>query len=175
MWTGDAQRALSERGPEGAPGLGAREVVLSLLGAFPDRPVFNRIVLMKEAFLFEKELARDIGLNVANLGFVPYRYGPYSRDVDDAIRELERTGILQVDRVAAGQKEVIRLSPKGRDIAMEVLDGLDEGQTVRLRRKRKAWDQLGYQGLLERVYEEYPSYKTRSEIADRVKPRRRWV
>jgi hypothetical protein len=150
-------------------------VVLSILGAFPSRPVYTRIVLMKESFLFEKELARDVGIRVSNLRFVPYRYGPYSRDVDDAIRELERSGLIHVERVAGGQKEVIGLTQEGRELARERIEMLDDGQLQRLRRKRKAWDQLGYAGLLEKIYEEYPSYKTRSEIADRVRPRRRWV
>ena len=171
----DGERALSERGPEDEPVLGPRNVVLTLLGAQPKRPIYNRIVLMKEAFLFEKELAREIDVSVSNLEFVPYKYGPYSRDVDDAIRDLEREGSIRIDRVSAGQKEIIMLTEKGMDEARFILDGFNEEQYERLRSKRKAWDQLGYQGLLEKVYEEYPSYKTKSEIADRIRPRRRWT
>jgi len=171
----DGERALSERGPEGVPVLDARNVVLALLGAHPGRPVYNRIVLMKEAFLFEKELAREMEVPVSNLEFVPYKYGPYSRLVDDAIRELEAQGLVRIDRVSAGQKEVIELTEGGTEEALTTLEGLTEEQHDRLKRKRKAWDQLGYQGLLEKVYEEYPSYKTRSEIAEKVKPRRRWT
>ncbi len=171
----DAQLVLSERGPAEGLRMDARDVVLSILGAFPKRPVYTRIVLMKEIFLFEKELARDIGISVSNLQFVPYKYGPYSRDVDDAIREMERSGLIHIEKVAGGQKEIIKLTPEGRELAQESLEMLDDRQRQRLRNKRKAWDQLGYQGLLDKIYEEYPSYKTRSEIADRMKPRRRWV
>lgn len=162
----DGQRVLSERGSEDGPHMGPREVILSLLGAFPGRPIYNRIVLMKEAFLFEKELARKIGISVTNLEFVPYKYGPYSRDIDDTIRELESTDVISIERISTGHKEVIVLTDIGREMAREIFEGLDDEQAARLREKRKAWDQLGYHGLLEKVYEEYPSYKTRSEIGE---------
>ena len=171
----DAERVLSERGPVDVPPLDAREVVLALLGGHPERPVYNRIVLMKETFLFEKELAREMEVPVSSLRFVPYKYGPYSKMVDDALRELEVRGLVRIDRVSAGQKEVIELTEAGAEEARTALDRLTEEQRHRLERKRKAWDQLGYRGLLEKVYEEYPAYKTRSEIADKVKPRRRWT
>ena len=171
----DAHKVLSERGPPDGLRMNAEDVLLSILGAYPNRPIYTRLALMKETFLFEKELAREIGISIKNLRFVPYKYGPYSRDVDDAIRNLEQDGLIRIDRVSAGQKEVIKLSDGGVEEAIRLLDGLDEEQLDRIREKRKAWDQLGYRGLLEKIYEEYPSYKTQSEIAEELRPRRRWT
>ncbi len=171
----DAMRMLSERGREGEPVLDAQDVALGLLGVHPERPIFNRIVMMKEAFLFEKELARELMMNVRNLGFVPYDYGPYSRDLDDALRSLESSGLIHIEKEAQGQKEVIGLTERGKEAAARLLASLDREHVAKIGRKRKAWDQLGYYGLLQKIYEEYPSFKSRSKIADKMRPLRRWV
>ena len=171
----DAYRVLEERGSEGAPRLDARSLALALFGAQPDRPIVNRIVAMKEAFLFEKEVAPEVGVNTTGLDFVPYDYGPYSRALDDALRALEEEGLLVVERESQGQKEIMQLTEKGKSEAERILRRLQRDQVETLRRKRKGWDQLGYFGLLRKVYEEYPAYQAKSKIADEVRPRRRWT
>jgi uncharacterized protein YwgA len=170
----DAHRLLSDRASEGAPRWDVTQVLLALLGAV-SRPIINRIVLMKEVFLLEKEEARELNININQLGFIPYDYGPYSKLVDDAIREMELEGLLLIEREAQGQKEIICLSEEGRHKADEILKTLEETKLERLRRKRKGWDQLGYSGILQKVYEEYPAYRTKSKIADKVLPTRRWT
>ena len=171
---GDAYRVLGS-GPLDAPTLDARSLVLSLFGAQPERPIVNRIVAMKEAFLFEKEVASEAGVNVPDLGFIPYDYGPYSRAVDDVLRNLEEERLLVVERESQGQKEIMQLTERGKSEAERILRRLQRGQVETLRRKRKGWDQLGYFGLLRKVYEEYPAYQAKSKIADEVRPRRRWT
>ena len=170
----DARRILSNRASEGAPTWDVRQVLLALLGVI-SRPIINRIVLMKEVFLLEKEEAGKIDINISPLGFIPYHYGPYSKSVDDAIRELERNGIIQIDREAQGQKEVIILSEDGKLEAEQVLRMLSADKLEILKRKRKGWDHLGYSGILQKVYAEYPAYRSKSKIADRVIPTRRWT
>jgi len=170
----DSQKLLSNRASEGAPRWDVRQVLLALLGSI-SRPVINRIVLMKEVFLLEKEEARDLDVNISQLGFIPYDYGPYSKQVDDAIRELERTGRILIDREAQGQKEIINLTKEGKLEAEVVLGMLKDDKLELLRRKRKGWDQLGYSGILQKIYDEYPAYRSKSKIADKVMPTRRWT
>ena len=171
----DAQRLLSRRAAPSGSVLDARRVVLALLGTYPLRPIINRIVLMKEAFLLEKEASREVGLGVVGLRFVPYDYGPYSKPVDDALRSLQEEGLVTILTEAQGQKETIGLTDQGIRTARELLDELSESQVEVIRRKRKGWDQLGYYGLLRKIYEEYPAYRSKSKIADRMKPSRRWT
>jgi DNA-binding PadR family transcriptional regulator len=170
----DAQKLLTRRGREGEP-LTSRKVILALLGTFPERPIINRIVMMKEAFLLEKEVARDIGLNIESLRFTPYEYGPYSKPVDDALRQLEEERLIQIEREAHGQKEIIKLTDKGKQIAQTLLETIPNEQTQYLKRKRKGWDQLGYYGILQKVYDEYPAYRSKSKITEKIKPGRRWT
>lgn len=171
----DAQKLLETRGSEEARRLSPRDVVLALLGVFPSRPIINRIVLMKEAFLLEHEAAREAGLSIQGLQFVPYDYGPYSRLIDQALQALESDGLVHIQREAQGQKEVIALSDHGADAAQELLTTLGSRKTEALQRRRKGWDQLGYYGLLRKVYEEYPAFRSRSKIADKIRPQRRWT
>ena len=63
-------------------------MLLLLLGVDAEVPL-KKILLMKEAFLFEKELSYDLDLNFDSLKFVPYKYGSYSMLLD-----LLRQGIL---------------------------------------------------------------------------------
>lgn len=170
----DAQLLLIEKGGENDP-LNPSEVIITLLGTYPERPIINRIVMMKEVFLFEKEVARSIQLNIESLKFKPYDYGPYSKLIDDALRRLEEDGIIQIKKEAHGQKEIIELTDRGKDIAKKILENLSNEGIRILKRKRKAWDQLGYFGILQKVYDEYPAYRTKSKIKDKFKPTRRWT
>ena len=62
------------------------------------------------------------------------------------------------------------LAAGSEQAAEHVFDSLSSEQVERLRRKRKGWDQLGYYGLLRKVYEEYPSYRSKSKIAAEILP-----
>lgn len=170
----DAQKYLSNKGGKNKP-LDPNEVIIALLGTYPDRPVINRIVMMKEAFLLEKEVAKDIKLNIESLKFIPYDFGPYSKLIDNALRELKDDGIIQIDHEAGGQKEIIKLTEKGKEIAKKLFKLISEDHIKYLKRKRKGWDQLGYYGILRKVYEDYPAYRTKSKIKDKIQPSRRWV
>ncbi len=171
---GDAQQLLIEKGGKTTP-LNPSEVVITLLGTYPERQIINRIVMMKEAFLLEKEVARDIKLNIDSLKFKPYDYGPYSKLIDDALRKLVEDKIIQIEKEAHGQKEIIKLTNEGKKIAMKVLKKFSNESVRILKRKRKAWDQLGYYGILQKVYDEYPAYRIKSKIKEKIKPTRRWT
>ena len=165
----DAARVLSLKGRRTAPHLrGAREVILALLGVVPDRPIINKLGLMKEAFLLEKESAPIVGVSLDTLGFIPYKQGPFSREVSEALDELATSGLLAVEHL--GRQQRITLTREGKELASTVLRGLGDEPVKKLALKRRAWDQLGYNGILRKVYEEYPAYTSESEIVDDIRP-----
>lgn len=171
----DAQTAFHMRSERDQPSLSPTDVILALLGAIPDRPIINRIVLMKESFLSEKEAFPDLRVNSTPLRFIPYDYGPYSPAIDRGLDDLEAKGLVSVINASQGKKQVFSLTDTGRQAAVKVLSSLTPDQIERLRRKRKGWDQLGYYGLLRKVYEEYPSYRSKSKIAAEILPTRKLV
>lgn len=170
----DILKLLSKRGSD-KEGLNPEEVILILLGSYPNRPIFTRILMMKEAFLLEKEVAKEIDLIIESLSYIPYDYGPYSKKIDDSLRTLHKNGFIKIELEAAGQKEIIGLTDKGKQIAVKIIDSIPQDHLIIIKKKRKAWDQLGYQGILRKVYEEYPAYKCKSKIGDKIKPGRRWT
>ena len=62
-------------------------------------PIFGRTRLMKMLFIFQKEIASQFCKDdAADFNFEPYKYGPYSKKVYEAIDFLESREILQINR-----------------------------------------------------------------------------
>ena len=78
-----------------------KEAILLLLGVDPEIPL-KMTLLMKESFLFEKELSHELNLNLESFQFVPYRYGPYSRKLEDTLNSMD--GLIVISSV--NKKEI---------------------------------------------------------------------
>lgn len=70
-----------------------RDMLLFLLGVDREVPL-KKILLVREAFVFEKELVYDLNLSFEPLKFKPYKYGPNSRLLDDYREEYEKFDIF---------------------------------------------------------------------------------
>jgi len=57
------------------------------------KSTINKVKLQKILFLMKEELGLDIPAN-----FKPYKYGPYSIDIDKALKELEKRGDIKINR-----------------------------------------------------------------------------
>lgn len=139
-----------------------KEALLLLLGVDPKIPL-KRILLMKELFLFEKELAHKLKLNLESFQFEPYKYGPYSRKLDDVLNSMD--GLIFISK---GNKKEITLTEEGIKEAQKLLDSLPPSTVEQLKFKRLGWDQWGTKGILKRVYTDYPIFTVKSEIKDEV-------
>lgn len=139
------------------------QLLLLLLGVDPEIPL-KQILLMKEAFLFEKELSYELDLSFKSLNYIPYKYGPYSKLLDETIKTMD--DLLEIS--FSSNKREIKLSEKGKIKAEEFINSLPEDKVNILRLKRIGWDQLGNKGILKRVYSDYPVYTVNSEIKDDV-------
>ena len=56
------------------------------------KSTINKVKLQKILFLMKEELGLDIPAN-----FKPYKYGPYSIDIDKALKELEKRGDIKIN------------------------------------------------------------------------------
>lgn len=140
-----------------------KELLLLLLGVDPEIPL-KQLLLMKEAFLFEKEVSYELNLSFKPLNYIPYKYGPYSKLLDETIESMG--DLLEIS--ASTNKREIRLSEKGKIEAERFINSLPKDKVDKLRLKRIGWDQLGNRGILKRVYFDYPVYTANSEIKDDV-------
>jgi len=141
------------------------DLVLILLYA-QKKSIHGRILLMKELFLLYNRILK---INTQDPKFVPYRFGPYSFHLTDLLTTLNVDGYLQVKGRKNSNSESFSLTDKGQKNAKKLFNKLSKSQKDEISIKRKGWDQLGTEGILNYVYTHYPIYKAKSVIKNRYK------
>lgn len=141
----------------------ADDWVLALLLANNRKPLHGKLMLVKEMFLIAKEMVPDLD---SELQFFPYDLGPYSKVLAERVDALVKEGLVEVE--GSGGDFIFRLTPEGERQAQEVMSKMPEELRSLLERKRRAWDQLGYRGIVRLVYTRYPEYTGKSRILEVV-------
>jgi uncharacterized protein YwgA len=146
----------------------ARDYVLAILGAEPERPVRGTLMLVKLAFIAAKEIDRRAD---ALMEFFPFDYGPYSKVLAQTVNQLIREGLVIPSSHLSemgGERTEYRLTAAGKAAAEEATKALGPDIAERLRKLRRGADQLGYGGILRHVYTRYPEYASASKIREEV-------
>jgi hypothetical protein len=143
------------------------DTALILLYAQTDKPVFGRILLMKEMFLLINEILGK--KEVQDAKYVPYRYGMYSFALGNVLRNLEFAGYIDRTGKPNSKLEHFKLTDRGKSLAKQIWCRLPENTQREIENKRKGWDQLGVEGILRLVYEKYPEYAKDSYVKGRYK------
>jgi uncharacterized protein YwgA len=147
------------------PRFSLSEAILVLLYAQKEKPINGRISMMKQVFLLINEiLGKD---QVQDAKYVPARYGMYSFLVTRTLTNLEYAGYLIREGRKGTRVERFVLSEKGLQRAARPFLQLPEEIRTTLMEKRKGWDQLGYDGILRYVYDQYKEYADKSMIRKR--------
>ena len=143
------------------------DAILILLNAQPDNPIFGRISLMKQMYLLLNEELRSEDVQDGN--FVPYYYGWFSFQIINNLKNLEYLGYIEKKGKKNTRNEQFRISGKGKKFITPLFSSLPEEAQENIRDKRKGWDQLGCDGILNYVYSKYPDSKERSKLKERYK------
>jgi hypothetical protein len=143
------------------------DTALILLYAQADKPIFGRILLMKEMFLLINEILGK--KEVQDAKFVPYLYGMYSFALGNVLGNLEFAGYIDRAGKPNSKLEHFKLTDRGKCLAKQVWCRLPESTRQEIENKRKGWDQLGVEGILRLVYEKYPEYTKDSYVKGRYK------
>jgi ssDNA-binding Zn-finger/Zn-ribbon topoisomerase 1 len=146
------------------------DFVLILLGSCK-KPISGAILFMKEAFLLFEEKLEDSIVPACSPNFIPYHYGPYSFDIDEAWSNLEQLGMIKIEGRRSTSKEIFSLTEEGEKEAKKIFESLPEKLRNELPMWRQGLDQLGNDGILLDVYKKYPQYTDKSKIKDRVLPK----
>ena len=87
-----------------------------------NEPIIGRTRLTKMIFLFEKELKKEFfkDINVKELDFEPYNFGPYSKELFDNLKFFLSIGLVYTEKTSIP----ISSAEKG-----EYIYSLDEGLT----------------------------------------------
>jgi uncharacterized protein YwgA len=150
------------------PELTVADVILLLLYAHKDKPIYGRISLMKQVFLLIHEVLDE--KRVQDPKYVPKRYGMYSYLVANTVSNLEFADFLTRKGKKNTKTESFRISEKGAKYAASIFQSLPDSVQQKIIESRKGWDQWGREGLLRYVYREYKEYKDASVLKNRYAP-----
>jgi hypothetical protein len=143
------------------------DIILILLAAHDDKPIYGRTMFMKQIFLFTEEILKKEKIEVQRPNFIPYIFGPYSFTVMETIDGLKYSGNIIIQGKKNSRKENFSLSDKARKKAKKLFAKLPKEIKKTIREKRIGWDQLGNDGILRYVYLNYPDYKEKSMLKER--------
>lgn len=142
-----------------------KDLIMILLYA-QDNPIHGKTLLIKELFLLYKRVLSE---KTQDPKFVKYRFGPYSFHLMETVTTMNSDGYLEVKGRRNSNSESFRLTNKGKKHAKEIFNKLPTTTKKDVIKKRKGWDQLGTDGILNYVYTHYPSYKSKSVLKNRYK------
>jgi uncharacterized protein YwgA len=143
----------------------AKDLIFIIMFA-QDKPIHGRILLMKEMFLLYKRILHPY---TENPKFIPYRFGPYSFHLTEMIKTLHNDGYIHVEGRTNSHSESFSLSSKGKKYAKSIFNTIPDNVQLVIQKKRKGWDQLGVDGILNYVYTYYKDYKANSLLKNRYK------
>lgn len=143
------------------------DIILILLYAQPDNPLYGRVSIMKQIFLLIKEVLKEY--KIQDPKFIPYRFGMYSFTVGNALDNLEYSGLIVQKGKKNTKRETFGISEKGKERISRTFNSLPDELQEKIKEKRKGWDQLGYDGILRLVYQKYPEYVEKSHLKNRYK------
>jgi uncharacterized protein YwgA len=144
----------------------AKKLAILLLG-FAGGYLETDTRLQKIAFILEEEVFKDWAK------FEPNDYGPYSKELAKALKELEKEGkiIHVIDEVGLSK---YYLTDDGRKQFNELLKSINPNDIAKAEEivERHKDDALSY--LIAYVYANYPQYAVKSKIIDKVYEWRRY-
>ncbi|MCD6276580.1 MAG: hypothetical protein J7J42_07570 [Thermoplasmata archaeon] len=150
------------------------DIIILLLGITEDNsPIYGRTLLVKEVFLAIQEVFSKYPIKYQDPIFVPYKYGPYSFNLIDTVETMAMQGYIIRRGKRGTRKEMFLLTKKGKKIYEEVKKKLENkypGLFEELKRKRVGWDELGTDGILKYVYQNYQRYLDKSKIYKKYEP-----
>jgi hypothetical protein len=127
--------------------------------------------LQKVVFLVERVLG------LGGLRFEPWRYGPWSRELEKLLKELEGRGLLKVCAESPDLASEFFVEPPAKVYeASQDLIGRARGDPLKamyMRRLVRAALSVPLSFLIAYIYSSYPEMTMRSTIHDRVEEWRR--
>jgi len=114
---------------------------------------------MKETFLLQKEAGLNLGYE-----FIPYKYGPFSKEVYQDLEELEKN--LLVEKVKPNrdiEKTEVTISKDFKDWVEKLIDKLPENHKTLIQSYVQKYGTLSYNELIDYVYSHYPELSIKSK------------
>lgn len=144
-----------------------RLLPLALMYVNEDKPIEGRTRLQKMVFLMQKELEERSSAPTLDYEFIPYDYGPFSKDLYDDLDIMisqQFVDYIEEPLNSGNVKYVYELENNGKDlIESEPIDGEALSEILQVAREIRArYGEMLLSKLIEFVYSEYPEYAERS-------------
>jgi hypothetical protein len=120
------------------------------------------IRIMKGLFIFTMEAPLRWMPPDDRYKFVPYSYGPYSREVDRDLNALTLRGYLQTSSAPGRSWSYYSLTQAGKEKAIEVSREFPPPAVTYLQQVREFVQRLSFRQLLDTIYKKYPKYAVNS-------------
>ncbi len=142
----------------GRPNLNWKQKILLDIFSHLDNEEYSRLKVFKIAFLLSRKL---LNRKTNFYNFVPYKYGPYSFEMDKDLRAFKNNGWIKMqDKSISINKDIIRQFSFETEFEEEVCE-----TTV----KYKSIDETN---LLDFIYKGYPNYSQNSLLVKQPKVER---
>ncbi len=146
--------------PEKGPAMLRRQDWLLLfLGAEGGHLPTDQIRVMKGMFLLDRT---DEHPAQGLYHFEAYDYGPFASAVYRDLDALQLQGLVHVTRHIGTSRKTYELTAAGREKFAELADSTEPDDLELVREAKQRVTSLGFEELLEQIYEEYPEYAEKS-------------
>ena len=137
-------------------GLERIDILLSIIVAAQGDAV-SPVQLQKVAFLVGQECQNDVPSDYYQ--FVPYDYGPYCKDINIDVEELERRGHISVSSSPPGTRKEYRATFRSSRIDFSHIPA----SVAEYTEKAVEWMKpLSFGELVSAIYKAYPAYSANS-------------
>lgn len=141
---------------------------LALMYAEDCETIEGRTRLQKLVFLLEQELEEHSRSPIqgSDYGFIPYDYGPFSKELYDDLDWLSEEGLVDASEKEMEDGQVkydYEITDQGVEFVEQQLASADGQTIVELARDLKGeYNDVLLSNLIEYVYSEYPEYAENS-------------
>lgn len=96
--------------------------------------------------------------------FVPWDWGPFSRDLANELLVLQQQGLMETEPVEWRRYPRYKTTPEGEAIAQKVASSLDEKQRAFIQKVRRYVTSRSFSQLLREVYSRFPEFAVNSRF-----------
>jgi len=120
----------------------------------------GKIVFQKQVFLAWKQIFFK---QTVDLGYIPYRYGAYSKIIDDSAKYLEKKDMIKIIK-RKGEGSIFLITDYGLN---EITKRVNELRIdlSKLIKKKQDWDEWDKEGIMRYTYRKYPEYTSEAKLS----------
>jgi type I restriction enzyme S subunit len=117
-------------------------------------------VVMKNMFLLQEEQKVPLGYS-----FVPYKYGPFSKEVYEDLEALEREMlVIRSKKGKSAERQETAIDEEAVDEVKQILERLPQDKRQALDEVMGRYASMGFEQLLGYVYTAYPKFAVRGKM-----------